>query len=431
MRRPDTPATGVGSGRLWVLLIIIAILPVALITTLDLPVPLTAGVGAAYLLQLVVVCVALLRLRIQPQDPWIWIAVLYACLQVVTLVSAWLAGLDTDLMDLLGVVGKLLGVVIYAGVAQAMTPSERQMGDFLRGFLWLTVLTVIVNVALNAGDFSSISTVTSSYELDFSSFFANRNQYGFFLFLSIVAHALFLHGRRPGPVSILLFAAQFGSLILTMSRTSLIAVLIFALVFAVLHLRSRPTFLISFIVLGGFAVLLANYLGLMDTLRKVLVRPSSGLAGRDDLWQLGLGIWYDHNILFGVGAFNGIDMAQQLGMTTAEFHSFFVETLVGGGLVEMLVLLVIVSIAWSRLARSPLDSYRRHVLYASGVAVAVYSLAESASLFSIGLVGTVFTVFVITLPILYSNLRPSEAEVPDRSSGRVPGCANAPSSPQL
>lgn len=404
MRKSDFRDTNASSGALWLLLIIISILPISLVTTIGVPIPLVAAVGVGYLVQLLVVVVALLKLRIQPQDPWIWIAVLYASLQVVTLVSATLLGLNFFMMDLFGVVGKLFGVIIYAGLAQAMRPSEKQMDDFLRGMLQLTALMIIINILLNASDFSSVLTVSSSYQLDFSSAFANRNQFAFFLFLSMVAHALYLHGRRLRVINVVLFAGQIGSLLLTMSRTSLIAVIIFAAVFAIFHLKQRPKYLLSFSGLGIIAVVLAEYLGLIDTLRNNLVRPSSGLSGRDDLWGLGFKIWTDHNILFGVGGFNGIDMAQKLGMSTAEFHSFLIETLVGGGLVELLMLIAIVFIAWSRLARSTLDSYRRHVLFSAGIAIAVYSLAESASLFSIGLVGTIFTVFVITLPILYSNL---------------------------
>src|SRR5699024_3342317 len=90
----------------------------------------------------------------------------------------------------------------------------------------------------------------------------------------------------------------------------------------------------------------------------------------------------------------------------SDFHSFLIETLVSGGLAELLFLLAVLALVWTQVAKSSLDSRRRHVLFASAAGVAGLSCVESVSLFTIGLVGTIFTIFFISLPLLCAELAP-------------------------
>lgn len=422
----ESTTTQRGTGVIFLLLVIVAILPVAAVFTVGLPMFINAAVAGGYLIQLALVGFVALHWRVQPRDPWIWLALLYGILQALTLVFAVVQHGSFPLMDLVNAGSKIIGVIVYAGMAQALVPSEKEMRRFLVGFLWLTASAIIVNLLLNAADFSNLFTVNSSYELDFSSFFANRNQFGYFLFLSILAHTLYLHDKKPRLLNIILMAAQVASLLLTMSRGALLALLLFVVSFAVFQFRERARFLLSFIAGGVIFVLAARHFGFGTIFTDLVIRPDAGLSGRNDIWGIGLEVWLSHNIVFGLGSFRGSEIAQEQGMITPEFHSFFVETLVAGGLAELLLLVLILAIVWSRLAKSPLDSSRRHLLFSAGLGIAGLSLVESSSLFTIGLVGTMFTVFMVTLPILYSNLRRSEIVVstqdvtPDeRSSSNV------------
>src|SRR5699024_12583105 len=117
-------------------------------------------------------------------------------------------------------------------------------------------------------------------------------------------------------------------------------------------------------------------------------------------------IWREHGILLGSGGFRGVTLAQEHGMEFSEFHSFLIETLVSGGLAELLFLLAVLALVWTQVAKSALDSRRRHVLVASAAGVAGLSCVESVSLFTIGLVGTIITIFFISLPLLCSELAP-------------------------
>lgn len=409
-----------GIGTTYILLFLIAMLPVALVITAAVPVPLELAVAGGFLLQMGVVGVMMFYWRVSPKDPWLGLAIAYAFLQSLTLVSSTFEYGNFDPLDLVNVGVKAVNVVIFAGLAQALIPREEDINRLLGGFLWVACVAVAVNLLLGAGDFSRLTSVTSSYQLDFSSFFANRNQFGSFLFLSIVAHALYLHEKKVRIRHFLLFSVQIGSLLLSMSRGALAAVLIFFLLFSVLHLTKRPAFLFALIGIGFGAVGVAAAFGWIELLRSLLVRPESGLSGREELWILGLQLWLDSNILLGIGSFRGIEVAQSQGMVTAEFHASYVEVLVGGGLAELILLFVILALIWTRLAASSLDSYRRHILFAAGAGVMMLSVVESISVFTMGLVGTMFTTFIVTLPILYTTLARSAEKVSLESSSPLP-----------
>lgn len=388
------------------LVLLAAIVPVAAVVTLGIGVPFILAVAAGYVLQLLIVGAMVTRWSVHPRDPWIAIAVIYALTQLITLGLGILKFGGYESQDLLNVISKSLGVLMFAGVIQALVPTEQEIGRFLGGYLGITVASIVANVALNGADFPLLFGSGSTYALDFGSFFANRNQFGSFLFLSLVAHLLYLHGRKARWWNVGLFAAQFASILLTLSRGSMLATVVLLAAFAVLHVRHNPRYFLSLVGMVALLVTAAATTSLGDFISNAVLRADSGLTGRDDLWVLGLEIWRESGALFGVGLFQGIELARAQGMAFSEFHSFGVETLLSGGVVEAAILAVILGIVWRRLATSPVAAYPRHVLYASGLGMTALSLVESISLFTIGLVGTMFSIFAVSLPLLYSRVGP-------------------------
>lgn len=405
----ESATTGRRVGGFLFTLLLTAIVPVAAVVAFRVPAPFMLAVGGGYMLQLVVITIAAFRWRTQPRDPWIAIAVVYGVTQTTTLVAVGIRYGTYDALDLLGAAAGIIGVVVFAGLIQALRPSEHDLHTFLSGFLWLTFVAIIVNFVQHASDIPLMFSADSSYQFEFASFFANRNQFGYFLFLSLVAHMLHLHDRRLRAHNLVLFALQSISLVLTMSRGSIAASIIFFTVFAVLRFRTRPKYLVSFLALGGLVAAVVIATGVGGKLDKLILRPDVALSGRDVVWATGLEIWREHGILLGSGSFRGVAIAQERGMPYGEFHSFFVETLVGGGLVELILMLLILGLIWRRVARSPLDFGRRYVLYASAAGVTGLSCVESVSFFTVGLVGTLFTIFFVSLPIIYAGLPPTDA----------------------
>lgn len=404
-----TPASQGGIGIALFLILCASILPVAVVTNGIVTMPFVIAVGAGYLLQIAIFLLMALHWRIQPRGPWLGIALFCGFTQLLTLISTTFNYNDIALMDLANAVSKVIGIVFYAGLVGALSPTEKDIRQFLTGVLGLAAIAILVNAVMNGADFTKILSVSSSYSLDFSSFFANRNQFGSFLFLSIVAHCLYIHKKKINWFNVLLFSGQVISLVLTMSRGAILALAVFIFVFCLAEFARRPKYLLLLVTGALTTVLIGSKLGLGETINRLLLRPDAGLSTRDVLWAVGVDVWTDSSVLLGVGSFSGLELARMHEMELEEFHSFWVEALVSGGLVELFLILLVLGIVWRQLSQSSLERYPRRVLFSAAVGVFVLSLVESLSFFTIGLVGSMYSLFLISVPLLYARLNCAEA----------------------
>lgn len=408
MAKHTTTSHG-GIGIALFLILCASILPVAIATNGIVTIPFVIAVGAGYLLQIAIFLLMALYWRIQPRGPWLGIALFCGFAQLLTLVSTTFNYNDIALMDLANAVSKVIGIVFYAGLVSALSPTEKDIKQFLKGVLGLAAIAILANTVMNGADFAEVLSVSSSYSLDFSSFFANRNQFGSFLFLSIVAHCLYIHKKKINWFNVLLFSGQVISLVLTMSRGAILASTVFIFVFCLAEFARRPKYLLLLVAGALTAVLIGSRLGLGETINRLVLRPDAGLSTRDVLWAIGLDVWTDSSVLLGIGSFSGLELAQMRGMENEEFHSFWIETLVSGGLVELFLILLILGIVWRQLSQSSLERYPRRILLSGAVGIFVLSLVESLSFFTIGLVGSMYSLFLISVPLLYARLNSSEA----------------------
>lgn len=401
-RRPGFSSRGMG--LLLAAIVLSAVLPVTLVYTFQAPVPFVMTVALGFLFQIGIFLFMIVHWRVTPSDPWIWIALVYGLSQLATLASTALGQGSYEVIDLVNAGAKSIGVLLFAGVVQSLPVNYAEIQRFLKSFLWLVGIAVAANMVLNFGDLSGILTASSSYELNFSGIFANRNQFGYFLFLGIVASFLYFHGTKVHVIHVVFLSAQILSLLLTMSRGAILAFGVFIFGLVLLWLKKRPFYFISLIVWLLMLVAIGAYFNFGDVVDRLFVRSKEGVTGRDDLWIAGLQVWLDHNIFLGVGTYRGLVIAQSDGMHFGEFHNFAVETLVSGGLLEFGILVLIFLTVWRSLIRSRVDHSVKFVFAAAFLGMLVLSLVESISFFTIGLAGTLFTIFFISLPIMYSSV---------------------------
>lgn len=387
--------------------LILSMIPLLILHFSSTQPPFMALVAGAYLLQLVLLAVAMWQHRVLPTRGWILLAVAYGVCQWSTLVAVVVTQGTFDSMDLVSAVAKVLGVAFLAGFPARIAISRPHVEALLRIFLWIAAIAVLYNIVVNAASFSQVLTVSSGYELSFRSFFANRNQFGSFLFISLIAHFLYLQGRKLNLRHALFLLLQVLSLVMTLSRGALVACVVLLGIMLLLHIQAKPlVVVIAFItILLGSWILIArgNGFGIIDD----ALRFEAGLSGRDTIWQIGYDTWRASNPFLGVGSFRGVELAQARSMTHSEFHSFFIETLVGGGLFELALVLCILVVA-ARRAMSHRNEYAK-VFIAGFAGLLPLSVVESISFFTIGFVGTIYTLTFITLPMLLGPLEPIQA----------------------
>lgn len=332
---------------------------------------------------------------------------LYLILQMTTIQSNIILGLDTHMNDYINFIAKSINYYLLFGVMLNITVTENSVRQFMKGVVIFAIVASIYNLAINFDSILNVSNITSSYQVNFKSFFPNRNQFGMLLFISIVAlnydssflkHKVLEHGIK------ILFIIN---LFMTMSRGAIIATAIFYVLVYIRKLRNPRIFIRVMLFLFAIYIIIFFNSSLQSFIISNIIRADSGLAGRVDLWIMGLDIYKENNVISGVGFFTGISLAQTKGFQFDQFHSFFIDVLVSGGVFELFFIVLTVYYSYKRCNKHCSNIHYKNIFKCSLFAVAALSFVESVSLFSIGFVDTIYTIFFITIPVLLSNLKKS------------------------
>lgn len=384
--------------------------------------PLVPLVGVAWCVQVVLLSRALKREGACLTIPHAQIVSALVILQAFTLLMDLALGLPANFLDGVNIAVRAINFVLLLALTSQVRLHRGQVLVLMRYFLVFAVLACFYNLIANFSQLGSFAStaITSTYELNLRSIFANRNQFGSFLFLALVAQGYIAASRSTRWSDAGVFLLIVANLVLTQSRGGMIAAAIFlATLYGPKLLTGRRVFAIVPIV--GIAVALTSvsrWNGILEAF-DFAARPDAGVSGRDVLWKLGASIAFEHNPIIGVGLFTGLDLTDPQ-FTFSQFHSLYIDALVDGGFVGIVILLLILfSCARSALRNlAHRDLARVHL--SALVAMLTLAAFESISFFSMGFVDTVFTVFFVSVPVLISRLA-SPSDGPD-SSSRISAC---------
>src|SRR5699024_3328920 len=163
------------------------------------------------------------------------------------------------------------------------------------------------------------------YDVNFKSFYINRNSFGQLLILGIISNVVIFLDSQKSKLLLLSFFLFSFNLLATFSRTALIILLLFTIIFVFFHYRSK--LIIGFImlipVITFFTVFIINK-SLNDFIFNILIREEAGIANRDDLWLLGIEVLNQNNWIFGVGYHTGIDLLNTK-FNNTQFHNSYIE----------------------------------------------------------------------------------------------------------
>lgn len=285
--------------------------------------------------------------------------------------------------------------------------SEDSLKSFMKSLAVIGIIACIYNLAVNFNEFQAITELTNSYQANFKSFFANRNQFAIFLAIVFIAVAYLQKSRNYR--SFFIWVIQlfiFVNLFLTFSRTAIFATLLYAVMLTYTELKykfvARYTVLVAGIIL---CLLLFNAPVFNETVTTLLVREESisTVSGRSEIWHSGLTVAAQTNPIFGIGYFSGIDIAKERGFPFTQFHSLYVDTLVTGGIVWLVIVIIILINTLKQVLSNLRKSQYYNIIKYSYLVFIVITIFESCGLFGIGYVDTIFTIFFISIPLLYSN----------------------------
>ncbi|MFK5581802.1 O-antigen ligase family protein [Serinicoccus sp. LYQ131] len=399
-------------------MLIVALTPILLVFGAESGAALTPLVAGAYSFQ--VFLLALYAFRARPLIPGrlVIVAIAYS---LSLLIGVALGGRahnqPYELADIANSILKPLGLLLYIGLFTGVKIRVEAVHDALKFLFYAGAVAVLFGLLRSGPDVVAVLLGGgSSYDANFSSFFGNRNQFGYFVFMALLAG--FVCSARSVPLRFrrIIIGLLLAGLIFSMSRGALLASAI--LIMCLLIFRGRLWMAGALAVATSVAFLVGvRWLPHFGEFERLFLRPEAGLAGRDALWRYGVDVWIE-SPLFGVGGFRAITAAQNAGMEQTQFHSFYVESLASGGFIEISILLTCLIFPFAKALRVCLHQTDASTYVSGYVALFVLLSFESIGLFSAGYVDTIFTIVFVTIPYILFCQNPAPLAKFDTGSSR-------------
>lgn len=299
--------------------------------------------------------------------------------------------------------------------------EENNIYKFFVGIVIIGLFSCIVNIILYKKEMLRLLGIGGeNIFFSIKSFFAHRNQYACFLYFSLVSN-VFLFIKSDKKIWKIVLGITFIifsiNLALTASRTGIFCTAMFLGLFFLftdkLKIKTKIIIIaICIIVLGIFGfIIFKNYSELwqkgINTIQKIFIRESTikNFTGRSDFWVLATDVLFVTPVtaIFGVGRFVGINLLQASGYNVTQFHNFYVEALVAGGVMELVYLLSIYAMVMINIIKSKIEKKYKILYICLYISYALYCGFESLGRFSIGCVDTICLIYLITIPFLHSN----------------------------
>ncbi len=306
----------------------------------------------------------------------------------------------------------IYNIFIFTICIRKFSITKEEVMKFFEKMVILGLLSVIFNLISNYKFLPSLLTVDNSYNLQFGSFFPNRNQFGSFMLIMIISNT-FLYRYKNEKKLLFVQILFIINLILTMSRTSMLGLFTF---FAVLlyykyfvekkeiSKKIKKNIFIVTILLVIIIIILLLTTDLLETLNKLFFRLDTIRtgSGRFNLWENGLSIVKDNNILFGIGRFKLIELNSLIfNSRLTQFHSLYLEKLFTHGILGMIWLFVLLSFVWKQ--TSFISKNIKSIVKSSFITFLVISIFETTTRFSIGYADSIYMIFFLSLPLVLSN----------------------------
>lgn len=245
------------------------------------------------------------------------------------------------------------------------------------------------------------------------SFFAHRNQFAIFLYISIISNIFLImrYGQKRYIIPLIIFGV---SLVLTISRTGMLCTAFFIFLFFVTtpKIKIRYKLLIFFICacIGGASlkVVYEQHPDIAQKIEQVFIRTESikNFTGRSWVWEIGINLINKSNktMFLGVGRFLGVKALDIIKFSNiTQFHSFYIDMLVTGGIMELVYLISIYLVVIVKVLKSQMDKTFKAIYISVFISYAVYCSFESLGRFSIGCADTVCLIMFISIPLLHAN----------------------------
>ena len=315
-----------------------------------------------------------------------------------------------ELLDFVNIICLFINILLlFIGMIDFKV-EERKINTFMKMIVFMGVIACINNMILYFNEILQTLGITKiAGSINMKSFFANRNQFAFFLYIAIMSNIFVILTQKNNLIYKFLMLLFFVNLFFSMSRTGMLVTGIF---FGVYFLASDKIkfknkiiilglciilTIITFLVMMKINPFLVNYIGRFDRIKD--------LSGRTDIWERGINLVLENpiNLIFGVGRFQGTELLVFKTKTFSQFHNIYIDSLVTGGIMLLVYILYIYYFVIRKLKDSNIDKKYRALYVAMFITFVIYICFESFGRFSIGASDTLCLVFFVAIPLLHAN----------------------------
>ena len=317
-------------------------------------------------------------------------------------------GIDTNIYDLLSIIFKCTNFFFLFCIIKKLNVTESNLRRYFKIILVIGVISCLYNFIFCFKDILAIITATSSYQVNVKSFFVDRNMFGDFMIISTLSCYYYFSKSDNKKVRNVLLALFSINSFLTFSRTSIVSIILI-LIYMIYNenKKSKRLFIITFIILLIVSILFSS--NIKSFISVFIVRGDNFSTGRTSIWKIGLDI-FKHNPINGIGYYTAVDIANNMGMNHSQFHSFFVDSLVGYGIIGLTFNIGIFLYCFINCIKKCILNNYKQIYVISFIVIFIQMFIESVSVFSVGYSDLVTTIFYISIPLLLTNMEEDKNE---------------------
>lgn len=316
---------------------------------------------------------------------------------------------EYKIMDFANIACQFMNILLLFIAIMNSKSEEKNISYFMNAMVIFGVLSCINSMILYFDEMlQTLGLQKGAYMVNIKSFFANRNQFAFFMYVAIIAD-LFMILRENKLVYKFALVLFLINLFFTMSRTGILVVAIFVFIYFLtidkINKKTKFILLTLGIIVLGAAIFVVNQINPVLIQKIVRFEHIKDLSGRNEIWARGINLLKESpiNLIFGVGRFKGTELLKFETKTFSQFHNIYIDSLITGGIMELIFILYIYGFVIRKILKSDMDKKYKNLYLTMFITFAIYICFESFGRFSIGCSDTLCLIFFITIPLLHAN----------------------------
>lgn len=340
-------------------------------------------------------------------------------LQILTQIINIYKGYSLIFEDVVHILSVTINIFVFIICLPYTQITKEELETFMKKMVMLGFVACVYNVIKNISMITSLSSLTSSYSANISSFFPNRNQFGIFLLEMLISN---LYVKASTDKKFYKFTEIFFiiNLLLTMSRNSILGLIaIYVIKFYIEFFTTKrisknkmiftTLLLLAMIVAVCIIISTPKY---MNVVEKLFIRSNTleTGSGRTTLWRNAIDLTLNNNWLIGVGRFNALRLNANLYNSDLEFHSVYIEVFATYGIIGIIAFILFISSIIKKTTNKYINKGIQNIPKITIIVFLVISIFETVTRFSIGYADMMGLIFFIALPLLISNMKVDETE---------------------